>query len=235
MMRRTMAWSMSLGLALATLAACGPSPEQQAAARKAALEAQAQPELQEWHKMVAAGNFQLAVPLGENIVTRYAGTQAAAEVRSTLADVRSKADAQANRLRLQRLWVYQVAPMAGGTQSTAAIDASKPTGLDMRLVLRRHSAWGLSVFLYADGSKGFDCHATCTVPAMFDDQAVSLKAYVPAGGRPALMFRDEKGFIARMEKSKVLRLKVRMPGSGERDLEFEVGGFAPAKWKPLEK
>lgn len=227
----------ALLLAVALLGACsnGPSPEQQAAARKAAMEARAQQAAATYDKMVAMKSYQLALPLGEEIVSKYPGTKAAAQVQSKLDDVRAKASAQATKQRLERLWVYQVAPMAGGTQSTAAIDASAPVDAGVRLILRRHTEWGLSVFLYADGTPGFDCHRTCSVPATFDDQKVDLKAYVPEGGRPALMFRDEKGFIERMEKASVVHLDVRMKATGPRDLKFEVGGFDPADWKPLKK
>ncbi len=232
-----LARAATLMMVLSALAACskGPTPAQQAAARKAAMEAKAKPALTAYHNMVARKNYQLAVPLGEEIVTKYPGTQAAAEVKPQLDDLRAKAEAKAEKQRLQRLWVYQVAPMDGGTQSTAAIDASQPAGLDVRLILRRHSAWGLSVFLYADGTTGFVCHGTCSVPATFDGKKVDLKAYVPKGGRPALMIRGEKAFIARMEKAKVVHFKVRMKATGLRDLKFEVGGFDPASWKPLKK
>lgn len=227
----------ALMVALSALAACskGPTPAQQAAARKAAMEAKAKPALTAYRNMVARKNYQLAVPLGEEIVTKYPGTRAAAEVKSQLDDVRGKADAQAEKQRLQRMWVYQVAPMDGGKQSTAAIDASQPPGANVRLILRRHTAWGLSVFLYADGTPGFVCHHTCTVPATFDGKKVDLKAYVPKGGRPALMFRGEKAFIARMEKARVVHIKVHMKATGLRDLEFEVGGFDPSSWQPLTK
>ena len=227
----------ALCMALALLGACsnGPTPEQQAAARKAAMEKQARQDEATYDRMVAMKSYQLALPLGEQIVAKYPGTQAAAKIKAGLDQVRAEANQQADTLRLKRLWVYQVAPMAGGTQSTAAIDASQPPDAGVRLILRRHSEWGLSVFLYADGSQGFDCHRICKVPAQFDDRKVTLHAYVPKGGRPALMFKDEKGFIADMEKARVVHLKVRMNALGERDLEFEVGGFDPAQWKPLKK
>jgi len=227
----------ALFVALAMLAACsrGPTPEQQAAARKAALEKQAQQEAVTYDQEVAMKSYQLALPLGQEIVAKYPGTQAAEKIKAGLADVRAKAMAQANALRLKRLWVYQVAPMAGGTQSTAAIDASQPPDAGVRLILRRHTEWGLSVFLYADGTPGFDCYRICKVPAQFDERKVTLHAYVPKGGRPALMFKDGKAFIADMEKAKLVHLKVRMKALGERDLEFEVGGFDPSQWKPLKK
>lgn len=226
-----------LALALVVLGACsnGPTPEQQAAARKSAMEKQASQDEATYDQMVANKHYQMALPLGEQIVSKYPGTKAAAKIKAGLDDVRTKADAQSNALRLKRLWVYQVAPMDGGTQSTAAITASKPPDSGIRLILRRHTAWGLSVFLYADGSQGFDCPRTCKVPARFDDRKVTLRAYVPKGGRPALMFRDEKGFIADLEKARVVHLQVRMNALGKRDLEFDVAGFDPSRWKPLKK
>lgn len=217
------------------LSACsqGPTPQQQAARRKAAQEARAQAVLASYQKMIQMDSYSLAVPLGEEIESRYPGTRAAATVKANLDAIRAKAEAKAEALRLKRLWVYQVAPMGGGTQSTAAITVSKPAALDLRLILRRHTAWGLSVFLYADGSSGFVCKGRCSIPVRFDDDKTTFKAYVPQGGRPALMFTDGKAFIARMEKARLLHIQVHMKGQGERDLEFEVGGFDPSSWKPL--
>lgn len=234
-MNVTRAAFVILGVSL--LAACsnGPTPEQRAAAHKAAMAAQAGQDKATFDKMVAMKSYQLALPLGEEIVSRYPGTPAAKAIQAQMPELRSKAATRANTLRLERLWVYQVAPMAGGTQSTAAINATSPPDAGVRLVLRRHTAWGLSVFLYADGTPGFDCRGTCTVPATFDGHPVDLKAYVPKGGRPALMFRHEKAFVAKLEKASVLHLKVRMKAMGLRDLEFEVAGFDPAKWKKLKQ
>jgi hypothetical protein len=237
MLDRKITRAVAVMLVLAVLGACsrGPTPEQKAAARKAAMEKQAQQALVTYHRMLARKNYQMAAPLGEEIVTKYPGTRAAAEVKPKLKGLLQKADAQEKKQRLERLWVYQVAPMDGGTQSTASIDASRPPGVGVRMVLRRHTAWGLSVFLYADGTPGFMCHRICTVPATFDDRKVDLKAYVPKGGRPALMIRGEKAFIADLEKASIVHLKVRMKATGLRDLKFEVGGFDASKWKPLKK
>ncbi|MDA3913473.1 hypothetical protein [Oleiagrimonas sp.] len=229
---RRVAALMVLG---AALGACsrGPTPQQQAAQHKAATEAQASKVLDSYHQMIKMDSYSLAVPLGEEILSKYPGTKAAAVVKANLDQIRAKAQAKAAALRLKRLWVYQVAPMGGGTQSTAAIQVSKPPALDMRLILRRHTQWGLSVFLYAEGSNGFICKGRCSVPVQFDEHKMHFKAYVPQGGRPALMFNHEKAFIAQLQKAKVLRIKVRMKGQGERDLMFEVGGFDPSSWKPL--
>jgi hypothetical protein len=233
---RTAVLAVSMALAV-MLAACsqGPTPAQQAAAHKAANEARAQKVLTSYDKMIQMKSYSLAVPLGEEIVSKYPDTKAAAKVKTNLDKIRSQAAARTERLRLQRLWVYQVAPMGGGTQSTAAIDVGSPSGLDLRLILRRHSKWGLSVFLYADGSKGFVCKGRCTIPVRFDDKTVDFKAYVPPGSRPALMITHEKDFIAHLEKANKLHIKVHMKGQGERDLMFEVGGFDPSSWKPLKK
>ena len=105
----------------------------------------------------------------------------------------------------------------------------------MRLVLRRHTKWGQSAFLY--GSKpGFLCHGNCTITGKADGKPVRIKAFAPDGGEPALMIRDDKAFIALLEKSRMLELDVTMTeGLQQRTLVYEVGGFDPARWQPLPK
>jgi hypothetical protein len=94
--------------------------------------------------------------------------------------------------------------MAGGTQSTATIENSQPASGDrVRLVLRRHTSWGQSVFLY--GSKpGFVCRGNCSIATHVDGRTVSVKAFAPSTGEPALMIRDDKAFIAMLGKEFLL-------------------------------
>jgi hypothetical protein len=87
------------------------------------------------------------------------------------------------------------------------------------------------VYLY-DGGKGFTCRGTCRVTAHFDDQVRQLKAYLPPTGEPALFIEGEKDFVDRLQRAQELRLEVTGKDGQRRTLHFEVGGFAPARWKP---
>jgi hypothetical protein len=129
-----------------------------------------------------------------------------------------------------------VAPRAGGTQPPATIENSQPTGSErVRLVLRRHTSWGQSVFLY--GSKpGFVCRGNCTITTRFDDKSVPVKAFAPSTGEPALMIRDDNAFIAQLRKAKKISMDVTLvDGEKKQTLVYEVGGFDPTKWVAVGK
>lgn len=221
-----------------TLAACSqggapaPSAAQQQAQAKASEAAQ---DLATYRQLLSMHNDQMASSMGEDIVQRFPGSAAAKEVQQTLPDVEKRWKEASEKARLAALWQYQRAPMAGGTQSTAAIYDSQPTDVHVRLVLRRHTSWGQSAFLYSDGH-GFVCKGDCTIAAKFDDKLHPIKAYAPPTGEPALMIRDDKGFIALLQKSKKISLPVTMQDDGKKvELVYEVGGFVPDQWQALPK
>jgi len=65
---------------------------------------------------------------------------------------------------------------------------------------------------------------------------VRIRAFAPDGGEPALMIRDDKAFIALLEKTGKLQLDVtQVEGTRDRRLVYEVGGFDPARWQPVRK
>lgn len=190
--------------------------------------------LDAYRKLLSMHNDQMAAAMGEDIVQRFPNSAAAKEVQQTLPDVEKRWKEASEKARLTALWQYQVAPMEGGTQSTAATYDSQPTDVHVRLVLRRHTSWGQSAFLYSDGH-GFVCKGDCTIAAKFDDKPHPIKAYAPPTGEPALMIRDDKGFIALLQKSKKISLPVTMQGDGQVELVYEVGGFVPDRWQALPK
>jgi hypothetical protein len=222
------------------LAACSPqsgtpaaTPEQQKAQADATA---ASRNLATYRQLLDLQNDEMVVTMGKDIVSRYPGSDAAKEVMQTLPAVEKRYVANHEKNRLAALWTYQVAPMAGGTQSTASIYSSR-RGDDeqVRLILRRHTSWGQSAFLY--GSKpGFVCRGNCTIAGKADGKPVRIKAFAPQGGEPALMIRDDKAFIALLGKTRQLELDVTLVnGKKDETLVFEVGGFDPAKWQPLDK
>jgi len=210
-----------------------PSPEQQQAAAKAADAAR---NLDTYRQLLRINNDEMAVTMGKEIISRFPDSDAAKEVQKTLPAIEKRYTEASEKNRLAGLWLYQVSPMAGGTQSTAAIDNSKPASGDrVKLVLRRHTEWGQSVFLY--GSKpGFVCRGNCTINADVDGKVVKIKAFAPSTGEPALMIRDDKSFITMLKRAKKLSLPVTLvDGEKKLTLVYEVEGFDPAKWASVDK
>lgn len=210
-----------------------PTAEQQQAQAQAADAAR---NLDTYRQLLRIGNDEMAVSMGKDIVKRFPDSDAAKEVQKTLPAIEKRYTEVSEKNRLGGLWLYQVAPMAGGTQSTATIENSQPAGGErVRLVLRRHTEWGQSVFLY--GSKpGFVCRGNCTIAATVDGKPVPIKAFAPSTGEPALMIRDDKAFIAMLAKAKKIGMDVTLvDGEKKQTLVYEVGGFDPAKWAVVGK
>jgi len=226
------------------LAACSSNAPPPATASKPATaaapagEAAATKEQALYDQMRASQSWDLAVSLGEEIVNKYPASTAAGQVKQTLDDVRAKAKEQRESRRLAKLWSYAAVPEAGGTQYTAAVESREPlksaaSAKDaerIRLVLRVHPKWGRSVYLLLDNAK-FDCSKGCgTLPVRFDDApAQRMKATIPPTGEPALFIDDDKGFIAKMTKSKAVAIDATIKGEGAKTFVFEVGGYDATK------
>lgn len=221
------------------LVACSPDPGKSEAAAKQqqaqAAEQAAARSLDTYRQLLRINNDEMAVSMGKDILKRFPDSEAAREVQKTLPAIEKRYTETSEKARLAGLWVYQVAPMSGGTQSTATIINSKPAGERVQLVLRRHTEWGQSVFLY--GSKpGFVCRGNCTIRTRFDDQEVAVKAFAPSTGEPALMIRDDSGFITKLRKAKQISMDVTfVDGEKKQTLVYEVAGFEPSKWAALRK
>ena len=210
-----------------------PTAEQQQAQAQAADAAR---NLDTYRQLLRIGNDEMAVSMGKDIVKRFPDSDAAKEVQKTLPAIEKRYTEASEKNRLARLWLYQVAPMAGGTQSTATIENSQPAGGDrVRLVLRRHTSWGQSAFLY--GSKpGFVCRGNCTITTTIDGKPVRIKAFAPSTGEPALMIRDDQAFIDMLRKANKISMDVTLvDGEKKQTLVYEVGGFDPAKWAAVGK
>lgn len=239
-MNRVLLRCAPLAFCAVLLAGCsqGPgTPELTAQQQKAAADAAtAARNLDTYRQLLRIGNDEMAVSMGKDIVKRFPDSDAAKEVQKTLPAIEQRYTEASEKRRLAGLWLYQVAPMAGGTQSTATIENSQPTGSErVRLVLRRHTSWGQSVFLY--GSKpGFVCRGNCTITTRFDDKSVPVKAFAPSTGEPALMIRDDNAFIAQLRKAKKISMDVTLvDGEKKQTLVYEVGGFDPTKWVAVGK
>lgn len=228
-------------MAAALLAGCSqgdtghPPAAGRPAAAAAADPAEADKQLAIYRELLKIHNDAMAGTIGQDIVTRFAATPAATEVRQTLAGVQARARADAEQRRLKALWLYQTGPMEGGTQSTASLESLLPSAPGtVRLILRRHTDWGQSVFLF-DSGRGFVCRQVCTVMARFDGHPHRLQGYLPPSGEPAMFIKDDAGFLRLLAKSRKIDLQVDFKDRGPREVVFEVGGFDPARWTPVGK
>lgn len=224
---------------LLALAGCSSQDQDQGAGPAPAASAQADAaarKLDTYRQLLRIHNDEMAVTMGHDILDHYPGSAAAKEVEQTLPEIEKRWKENSEKNRLATLWLYQVSPMEGGTQSTATIYASQPAANDrVRLVLRRHTAWGQNAFLFGSGH-GFVCRGNCTIPATFDGKPHGIKAFAPSTGEPALMIRDDSDFIARLQKAKKITMDVTLvDGEKKETLVYEVGGFDPAKWQALPK
>lgn len=230
----------ALALCISALVIAGCSQQAEPAADNAQASAQAQADaaakkLDTYRQLVRINNDEMAVSMGHDILDRFPNSDAAKEVQQSLPAIEKRYKENSEKNRLQGMWLYQVSPMQGGTQSTATIYNTSPTNHRVRLVLRRHTEWGQNAFLYSD-ERGFVCKANCTLAATFDGKPTGIKAFAPSTGEPALMIRDDKAFIAMLEKAKKVTLEVTLQ-DGEKKLQlvYEVGGFDAAKWAPVSK
>jgi hypothetical protein len=231
-----------LVVAALLLAACSdkkpapPASTAGATSTDVAANAQAEKSLDMYHQLLQSKSYELAGPIGQEIVAKYPNSSEAKEVKETLADTLAKAEAITSRRRLEKLWIYQSGKESGGEQTTASIYNSQPGTDHVRLILRRHSQWGQSVYLFGSG-KGFECGKSCAITTHFDDAApVKLKAYAPETGEPAIFISDDRAFIAKMGKAEKISFDVTPKGKAPETLVYEVGGYASDKFgTPLKK
>lgn len=221
----------ALACALA-LAACQPAPPP-----APAVDPNAAKDLAAYNELIGMKSHAIAVTMGREILRKYPGTPAAAEVARTLPAIEAAATASADEKRMAALWSYQQNKQAGGDQSAASLYSSVPSSETerLRLILRRHSDWGESVYLFA-GGQGFDCAAPCTVGVAFDDAAaVRWPAHVPETGEPALFIDRDVAFTKQLEAARRITISVKLKGRGAKDVVFDVGGYDPAQYLPLPK
>ncbi|WP_267224750.1 hypothetical protein [Dyella silvae] len=223
---------------LLLLAGCSQSGDQAQTPQQAQAPADASADkLNTYRQLLRIGNDEMAVAMGKEIVSRYPNSDAAKEVQQSLPAIEKRYTENSEKNRLAGLWLYQVSPMEGGTQSTATIYTSQPSGdARVRLVLRRHTEWGQNAFLFNGGPHGFVCKGVCSIKATFDGKPGTISAFAPTTGEPALLFKDDKGFIAQLEKAKKITMDVTLQdGEKKQTLVFETGGFDASKWQPVTK
>ena len=232
---------LAVWVVVASMAGCSqqsdqPSAAEQAQTAAAQTQADAVKKLDTYRQLMQQNNDEMTVLMGKDILERFPNTDAAKEVQQSLPGIEQRFKDNREKARVQALWIYQVSPMQGGTQSTATIYTSQPSGNDrVRLVLRRHTEWGQNVFLYGSGH-GFICKGNCSISATVDGKQTGIKGFAPTTGEPAIMIRDDKAFIAMLEKAKKITLDVTTKDDDKKQtLVYEVGGFDASKWQPVGK
>lgn len=224
----------ALLLAFGLLAGCSPGQPSQPAVPAAPVDTpQDADNLAMYRTLVARGQFELAAPIGEGLLKRSPDSPAATEVRKDFDAVKAKADAINDKRRLQGLWLYQSGEQSGGQQNTATIHPSQPSWAHarVRLILRRHSDWGPSVYLYDTGDAGFVCKGRCRLALKIDGaEAKPLTGYLPDSGEPAMFIDRDKAFVELLRKAATLDIEVQVKGREAEALHFETAGFDAAQW-----
>jgi hypothetical protein len=235
-------WSVLL-LTTVLLAACGsqpPPPPAPTAAQQQA--AQAAEKLTMYEQLRSADKGDLAAEIGADIVAKFPGTPAAAEVAKTLPELQRQAKEGAETRRLERLWSYQESPVAKGKPDKQFHVSIYAKGLPtnegpqrVTLFIRQHPEWGQSTYLMRDES-GFLCARDCALTLRFDGgKPERWAATIPPTGEPAIFIDKNEALVARLLKSKTLSIDTEWKDQGKKTLEFELAGLKADKLPPAKK
>lgn len=240
--RRTQALRLLalVGLAL-LLAACSDDAAQRQAAESAAAaraEAAAMQMLRNLEESEAAGRPDLARAFAEDLVGRFPHTTAGVRAAERLPAIRLAAEAGLEARRLEGLWTYHEVEdaAAGGAVRTAFIYGQPVEGElpPLRLVLRRHPAWGQSAYLLVAESD-FACQDECQAELSVDSgdaQRVLIsraKGVVP----PALFIERDADFLAALSSARELVLGLALADGRQARYRFEVAGFELGRLGPV--
>ena len=233
----------TIALALATvllLSACkGVDP--QAAARAAAEQAAAKEQAAEamakqFDDAVIAQNWTLAKAHGDILQIKHPTSAAAERIKPTLDEIKAKAEAVQQEVRLASLWAYGDELVGkNGHQLSAAIYSQEPVDTDgsgahpVRLIFRDHPEWGRSSYLVLEAGD-FDCYKGCKLKVTVDGKTHTLPGSRPKTDDAIAMFvEDWKGLWKLAKSGKQLSIEFPTKTVGKKTAEFEVGGLDAAK------
>ena len=213
-----------------SLAACEPEPVDPAFDEDAG-----QTLLVKYEEARTDEDWETAEMHADELRRKHGETRAAAKMRTTLAEVQERAEAERERRRLRDLWTYQKFAVDGGTQHSASLDSrvehdpeseSRPPPPDATLIFRRHPAWGESAYLVL-AQESLRCGPPCTLRIRFDDGEPQTFAGDPAdtGTGPALFIVDRDRFLDRVADAQQVRIYLPATEHLAPMFEFEVGGF----------
>jgi hypothetical protein len=180
-------------------------------------------------------DWETAEMHADELRRKHGETDAAAQMRATLAEVQAKAEAERDVRRLRDLWDYQRIQVEGGVQYSASLnsqvdhdpDSESPAPLpDAQLIFRRHPAWGDSAYLVL-AQKSLQCGPPCVLQIRFDDAPAQQFAGDPAdtGTGPALFIVDRDRFLAALRAAKRVRIALPETAHLRPSFDFEVAGF----------
>jgi len=225
--------SLVLLVLLASLLACsGQSKTEQA--NRERYERFAAVQLERYRATLAMGRDDLALNFAEDLLQRFPGSAAAREVQAEIEGLRAKAQAERDKVRLERLWTYHAVPyeQGEGTIYTAFLYSQGREGVSpapedeprLRLVIRRHPDWGESVYLLSDAGD-YACGEPCPMRVAFDAGDWMEASGTPAdsGAAPALFIeRDFSRLMGDLRSSQRFRVEIPL-ADGASEFVFEIG------------
>ena len=230
-MRSMVRFLMVLALFPLLLGCRDPEAERrQAEARAQAIQAReeglAQEALRQLEAVRKTDKPELALAYAEDIISRYPSTVVAKNLNGELPEMRKMAKATAEKRRLESLWTYHAVDdkEAGGMVHTAYIYASNNSSL--RLVLRRHPAWGQSVYLLSDNDD-FKCREECRVTAKADGEDLPPVLISLAKGNkpPAVFLEEDQKMLAEIDRASRFEINPGLIKQPEKTFLFEVGAL----------
>lgn len=199
----------------------------QQAAQAAAEQRQADEQLALYEELRGSGRYEVAAKIGADLLANYPDTAAAQSVRGSIEDTRAKARVADEGERLSALWTYHAVAEGDGVVRTAQIESRVG---DVRMVLRQHPEWGQSVYLLT-GQRLPACDEGCEIQVRFEEGAAEpWQATVSAPqDPPAVFIEQDQDFIDRLAAADSLRIEL-PTGDGSRTLDYEIAGFALARF-----
>lgn len=207
-----------------------------AAAQAAVNEKAAKENADGFDAAVAKENWALAKAQADVLFARYPDTDAAERIRPRYDDVKARAAAAREAMRVAALWSYGVETVKGGKQLSAAIYSKDDVDTDgsgartVRLIFRDHPSWGKSSYLVLQAGD-FDCYGGCRVKVKVDDGAPkSMAALRPDTDEATAMFiNDERALWRMVRKAKTVAIEFPVKAGGTRSAVFEVAGLDGAR------
>ncbi|MBD8526055.1 hypothetical protein [Pseudomarimonas arenosa] len=200
--------------------------EARAQAAQARIEALADEAYRQFEAVQSTNKPELALAYAEDILSRYPNSRAAQRLSEQLPKLREVAKASAEQRRLESLWTYHAVDdqEAGGRVFTAYVRAKNNSNL--RLVLRRHPAWGQSVYLLADSDE-FSCVKECRVAARADDQDLPkvLISEVKNNVPPAVFLEEDQKMLEIIDQAQTFEISPGLKKQGDKRFLFEVSAL----------
>ncbi|MGV8932220.1 MAG: hypothetical protein ACOH1R_08980 [Luteimonas sp.] len=208
----------------------------QAALTMAANEQAAKENADGFDAAVASENWSLAKAQADVLLARYPDTDAAKRVRPRFAEVKAKAAAAREAMRVAALWSYNIETVKGGRQLSAAIYSKDDVDTDgsgakpVRLIFRDHPSWGKSSYLVLQAGD-FNCRGGCRVKVRVDDAAPKpMAALRPKTDEAIAMFINDQRALWRMAgKAKTIAIEFPVKAGGTRTAVFEAAGLDRSK------